>query len=231
MFHIKICGIRSLRDAEFVVAGGADAIGLNFYPQSSRFITRGHAALVAEGIRSASPNTRIVGVFVNAVLAEIRRILDLVPLSTVQLHGDENPADVIALGEFLKPRNIGLIRAFRCRDAHLDSISQYLSDCRTADSWPPDAVLLDAFQPGTYGGTGAVLDWETVRRERHQLQGKPLVLAGGLNPTNVADAIRVARPDGVDVASGVETSPGVKDPTLVQAFIDAAVSAFSHNSG
>jgi len=135
------------------------------------------------------------------------------------------------MGEFLAPRNIGLIRAFRCRDAHLDSISQYLSECRTADTWPPDAVLLDAFQPGTYGGTGAVLDWETVHRERHQLHGKPLVLAGGLNPTNVADAIRVARPDGVDVASGVESSPGIKDPTLVQAFIAAARAGFNSDSG
>ncbi len=151
---------------------------------------------------------------------------------------------------------IPVIRAFRCRQGSLTEVNEYLREClaigdevntlkenltsppETHVDWSalprvllPSAVLLDAYAPGTYGGTGQVVDWNIVRKERDLLMGLPVILAGGLTPENVAEAIATARPDAVDVASGVESSPGKKDPVKVRRFIAEARRAFEAMSG
>ena len=120
-----------------------------------------------------------------------------------------------------------MIRAFRCGKAGLKPVGQYIAACRKL-ACEPLAVLLDAYQPGRYGGTGKSVDWKMVGEPDKLLSGMKIVLAGGLNPTNVQEAIRVAKPAAVDIASGVETAPGEKDPALVQAFVTAAKAAFAN---
>ena len=124
------------------------------------------------------------------------------------------------------PPNLHVIRAFRRRDNDLAAVKEYLELCAQHGGLP-HAVLLDAHQPGSYGGTGQTLDWTAIRDQRDKLLGLPLILAGGLTPDNVAEAIATARPDAVDVASGVESSPGKKDPAKLRDFIAAAKEAFN----
>lgn len=222
MFQVKICGITTASDAILATSAGADAIGLNFYEPSPRYIlpeqARGVVAALPAGVRA-------VGVFVNAPLEQILSLCSAIPLAAVQLHGDEPPAMVAALRVRL-PQRTWLVRALRCREASLLPVSDYLAAC-IALGPAPDAVLLDAYRAGEYGGTGQVLDWSTVARERGLLGQIPLILAGGLTPNNVADAIAATHPSGVDTASGVEASPGKKDSQLVQDFISSARAAFA----
>ncbi len=216
MFQIKTCGITSVKDGRFSSLAGADAIGLNFYEQSPRCIDLPTAELVVLAI----PNTVTkVGVFVNATADEVEEIAIRLDLDYVQLHGDEPPE---FLGNFPTRQ---VIRAFRCGDEGFTPISTYLSACRELGRMP-DAVLLDACQPGEYGGTGKAIDWSSVAQNREILGDAPLILAGGLTPFNVVEAIKSARPDAVDVASGVESAPGVKNLLLVRAFCSAAKKAF-----
>ncbi len=220
MFRIKICGITNLADALFAVAEGADALGLNFYSPSPRCISVERAHEIASGVRgSALPKpATIVGVFVNETERHLLSVIDAAGLDAWQLHGDE-PASLVASLPAMT------IRAFRCREQNLSSVSDFLHACQTAGGLP-HAVLLDAYAPNAFGGTGQVVDWNVVRNEREKLFGLPVILAGGLTPDNVAAAIRTARPDAVDVASGVESSPGKKDPSKVRDFIAAAKGAF-----
>ena len=117
------------------------------------------------------------------------------------------------------------VRAYRCQNGNVSSLSDHLAACQQAGAGP-DAVLLDTYDKNTFGGTGQRLDWNMVRKERDKLMGLPLILAGGLTPENVAEAIVTARPDAVDVSSGVESSPGRKDPAKIRAFVAAAKKAF-----
>jgi len=200
MAYVKICGIRSVLDARRCVAAGADALGLNFYPESSRFIDLSSAQAIAAAVGG---QVALVGLFVNARESDVARIRDLLRLTFVQFHGDE-PPDLVA--RFLP----GAYRAFRARDSGLADEARRFSG---------DHVLVDAYVPGMPGGTGATFDWSLavpVARERKVL------LAGGLHPDNVSAAIRAVQPYGVDVASGVESSPGVKDPRLVERFVARA---------
>ena len=211
MFRIKICGITSVEDALLAAEAGADAIGLNFYDKSPRFVTTERAKEICVALPA---NIVRIGVFVNSLPKGVAATVERVGLSAVQLHGDEGPDFLKALGK------LPVIKAFRCKESTLDGVKAFLGLCN--ESSHPSAILLDAHAPGNYGGTGQVLDWAGLARERNKLLGIPLILAGGLTPLNVAAAIRLVRPDAVDTASGVESAPGKKDPDKVRAFVAAA---------
>jgi phosphoribosylanthranilate isomerase len=216
MFRIKICGITSVEDALGAAAAGADAIGLNFHCQSPRCCPLEHASKIASAVPR---HVCKVGVFVNATAGDIRSIVGSVGLDLVQLHGDETPEAIAELS------GLNVMKAFRVHDDLLDVVA-FLDRCRDLGAMPR-MVLVDAFQPGQYGGTGETIDVEVLRKNRTSLGRLPLVLAGGLNPANVAAAIAAVRPSAVDVASGVETSPGIKSDPLVREFIVAAKLAFA----
>jgi len=217
VFRIKICGLRSVEDARIAIDAGADAIGLNFYGKSCRYVKPEMAKEIAAEIMSdAIP----VGLFVNHSAEDIRTICHEVGLQVVQLHGDEPP-------EFLGQinRDYDIVRARRISEKGLVEISEDLQACAELSGSCPDALLLDAAAPGQYGGTGKTISWLEIANHHDQL-GIPLILAGGLTPENVAEAIRTVRPHGVDVASGVESSPGVKDKEKMRLFVAAARAAF-----
>jgi phosphoribosylanthranilate isomerase len=217
MFRIKICGITSVDDALMVARAGADAIGLNFYPRSSRYISFD----VAREIVAALPKEIAkVGLFVNVPPADVCRAYSDLPLDLIQLHGDEPPEYLTQLG------NRPVMRAFRVRPGNLHPVVEYLARCRGLKV-EPRLALLDSLVPGEYGGTGTTVGWSTARQYAAQSALPPLVLAGGLTPQNVAEAIAIVRPAAVDVASGVESSPGRKDPVAVEAFVRAVKAGFS----
>jgi indole-3-glycerol phosphate synthase/phosphoribosylanthranilate isomerase len=205
-FQVKICGITTPEDAEAAVRAGADAIGLNFWPESKRRVSLDQAARIAAVVPS---RVRLAGVFVNADLRTIEHALATVPLSAIQLHGDEPP-------ELSAQIPAAVIRSIPISAATaFDRARQY----------PAAAFLLDAPAKG-YGGAGEPFDWSLAGSARDRLQ-RPIVLAGGLTPENVAEAIRRVRPDGVDVASGVESAPGRKDPERLRKFVVAAREALT----
>jgi phosphoribosylanthranilate isomerase len=210
-FRIKICGITSLADALVAADSGADAIGLNFYSLSPRCIHLQTARAIAEAL---PPSVEAVGVFVNETLAEIKTRAGRIGIQSLQLHGDG------ALTSNPQPFRMVLATAVRGRD-DMKAISERLEHCR-ASGWQPDAVLVDGHAPGAYGGTGVKAPWRLLADFR---PGVPLILAGGLDPDNVAEAIRIVQPFGVDVASGVERSPGKKDTDRMKRFIDNARTA------
>lgn len=216
MFQIKICGITNVADALAAVDAGADAIGLNFYSGSSRFIDREQARAV---VAAVVDRVCKVGVFVNAPIGEVIAIREALKLDLVQLHGDERP-DVL---RSLAPGAV--MKAFRVGDAGLSPVRTWFEEC-TRMSLFPTRVLLDAFQPGQYGGTGRTTDWPTAATYAQTPGLPPLVLAGGLTPMNVAAAIRAVKPAAVDTACGVESSPGVKDAAKMRDFITTARAAF-----
>jgi len=201
-FLIKICGITRPQDAELAVAAGADIIGLNFWGGSKRFVTDDQARAI---IAVIPPGVRKVGVFVNAHPLVVTETVDDLQLDHVQLHGDE----IAATWNWLRPDQI--IRAVRVRDD---------ASLKEAADWQASLFLYDAFAEG-YGGSGKRAPWNVVAAGAR----RPFLIAGGLNPTNVADAIRATRPDGVDVSSGVESAPGIKDTRKVRAFINKARAA------
>lgn len=217
MFRIKICGVTCVEDAEAVAEAGADAIGLNFFPGSARWISRTTARDIAERLPSTVTK---VGVFVNATVEEILETTEDAKLDLIQLHGDEPP-------EFLS-RLAGhpLCRAFRCGEDGLGPVLSYLSRCKELGC-VPSMVLMDAFRPGHYGGTGETINWMTLIDHRAHPELPPIVLAGGLKPETVGHAIEVVRPQAVDTASGVERSPGHKDAAKIRAFVQAAREAFA----
>ncbi len=214
---VKICGIRDVAGALAAVQAGADAIGLNFYAKSPRVVDPAVAADIVARLHAGTRSAiEPVGVFVNHSPEEIRTICRQCDLRTVQLHGDESPEEVAELaGEY------EIIRAFRVGDDGLDSPARYFEDCARLQV-TLRACLIDAKVAGAYGGTGRVAPWELLRRDYKTAEWPPLILAGGLRPDNVAEAIRVVAPFGVDVAGGVETSIACKDATLVRQFVQNA---------
>jgi phosphoribosylanthranilate isomerase len=222
LFRIKICGLTTVDDALFAAEQGADALGLNFYPKSPRYLSPERAAEMGAAVDRLAGGAGVLktGVFVNESEATLVAIAQAAGLDAWQLHGDE-PAELIASLKAKSGNRTRVLRAFRCREPDLRVVEIYLQECLAGGSLL-DAVLLDAYAPDAFGGTGNVVDWRVVREQRSRLSGLPVILAGGLTPDNVAEAIRTARPDGVDVASGVESSPGVKDPVKVRDFIAAA---------
>lgn len=214
-FRIKICGITTVDDALLVAHAGADAVGLNFYRKSARFLAPDQAEAV---VRAVPAGVVKVGLFVNAAAADIRATFDHLGLDLIQLHGDEPPEFLVELGD--RP----VMRAFRVGPEGLRPVECYLARCHELGV-APRMALVDALVSGAYGGTGRVADWDALKP--YPPTNPPLVLAGGLTPTNVAAAIRAVRPAAVDTASGVESNPGRKDAALVGQFIAAARAAFS----
>lgn len=203
MVRVKICGITNLDDALVAVEAGADALGFVFYPESPRCVTPEKAA---EIIRSLPPFVQTVGLFVNEAAARINAMARECGLDIVQLHGDEPP-------EFCGLVERRVIKAFRIKEiASLDPIRNYRVS----------AHLLDAYSPSAYGGTGLTFNWDVAKMAK---SFGPVILAGGLTPGNVAEAVAAVEPFAVDVSSGVETSPGKKDPARVREFIRRAKEA------
>ena len=207
-FGIKICGITTAQQAADVLALGADALGLNFWPKSKRYLAPVNAAWAPE-LRS---HTCIIGVTVNPTDADLVPILDAGLIDILQLHGDESPERTAELLE----RGIPVIKALQVRDeSSLGQIGHF----------PCETLLLDAYNPGLYGGVGHTFPWELAVMAQHRFPEKRFILSGGLNHENVHTAVEQTHPAAVDVASGVESSPGVKDLEKTRWFIEQARSA------
>ena len=203
MTRIKFCGLTNLDDAERAVGAGAWAIGLIFWPRSPRRCELDAAIEIAAAVKR---RVEVAGVFVNATLDHVAATADAVGLSMLQLHGDEGPA---YCGETARRTGCKVIKAVRVRSR---------ADVQALSSFHTDYHLLDSYIAGVPGGTGETFSWDIARAHRGRV---PVILSGGLNPDNVADAIAAVHPDAVDVASGVELSPGRKDAQKLQAFADA----------
>ena len=200
---VKICGITNYADAQAAVEAGADALGFVFYDKSPRYVTVKQAVEIT---RQLQPFVMRVGLFVNAAEELVVRVIGECGLTMLQFHGDEPP-------EFCTQFGLMSMKAFRVHGPEtLQEIPKYKTD----------AYLLDAFSSTALGGTGEKFNWDLAVEA--QKFGKPIFLAGGLTPENVAGAIRKVRPFGVDVSSGVESAPGKKDHAKVKAFITAAKS-------
>jgi phosphoribosylanthranilate isomerase len=218
-FRIKICGITNVEDALAAVDAGADAIGLNFYAGSPRCTSIREASRIADALEGDALR---VAVFVNESVKNIHHICAEAEILRVQLHGDETPAFVAAL-----QTDFQIIRARRLDERGMSAIQEDIAACRVLNTLAPSAVLIDAATGGQFGGTGKTVDWQRVVNYEKWLGNVPLVLAGGLRPENVAEAIRVVRPQAVDVASGVESSPGKKDAAKMRDFVAASRAALS----
>jgi phosphoribosylanthranilate isomerase len=201
--RIKFCGITSIEDAERAVAAGAWATGLIFWPGSPRLCTVDDATEIAAALKRRA---EVAGVFVNPTLDEVASTADAVGLTMLQLHGDEGPA---FCAEAARRTGCKVIKAVRVRSG---------ADIQALAPFHIDYHLLDSYAPGIPGGTGESFAWELARAHGGEV---PMILSGGLTPENVAEAIEVVRPFAVDVASGVERSPGVKDPEKLEAFAEA----------
>jgi phosphoribosylanthranilate isomerase len=201
MTKIKICGIKTLSDARAARDAGADYLGFNFYKQSVRFIEKEACAEITSVLKKEHADIKLVGVFVNSSVDEVKAIVDICSLDLAQLHGDETP-------EMLNAINGKAFKAFR---GVPEEVNEYRRD-------EAPAILVDAAVKGSYGGTGVIADWSAVAQLAKEYQ---LLLAGGLTPENVADAVRQVNPWGVDVASGVESAPGEKDRGKMSAFVRA----------
>lgn len=200
---VKICGLTELEDSLAAIELGADFLGFNFYSQSPRYLSYEKASKIFQEI---PPNIPKVGVFVNEEYENIVDLTQFLGLDYLQFHGDESPEFCNAMGHpWFKAIRLG-------KDEDLQGINSYESD------W----VLIDAFVPGQYGGTGAKPDWELAKRVKNM--GKKMFLAGGLNPENVQLAIATVQPYAVDVSSGVEAKPGKKDFKKMEDFINRAKS-------
>jgi phosphoribosylanthranilate isomerase len=225
MFQIKICGISTPVDAEMAINAGADAIGLNFYSKSLRYVTVDQAK---EILRVVPPEVTTVGVFVNESVECVAKTCEALKLKMVQLHGDEPPEYLAQL------KSLPVIKAFRlqCRTS-LQPVEGFLEKVGTLTRQVKNLsyVLLDAHVEGEYGGTGVSADWDCCAQYAGNCKNPPLILAGGLTPDNVSAAIRRVCPAAVDTASGVESSPRKKDPRLVAAFVENARAAFLSKGG
>jgi phosphoribosylanthranilate isomerase len=206
MVRIKICGVTTPDDARFAAEAGADAVGLNFYPKSPRYLPPERAAAL---VRALPAFTAAVGVFVGMPMRQVCAVAYQLGLRGVQTYDDRPPAeDTFPFAH---------VPAFRVKDtAGLEYVRRFVEATRSLNCLP-SAVLIDSHVEGVMGGSGHCAPWELLRGFD---VGVPLVLAGGLTPENVAEAITVVRPWGVDVASGVESAPGVKDPEKVARFVE-----------
>lgn len=196
--RIKICGIKHLDDALKAVECGADAIGLIFVEKSPRYVSLTEARVIAE---SMPPFVTVVGLFMNARAETVREALKVVPLNLLQFHGEESP-------EFCDQFEVPYIKVLRMRDnANIVAFAQ---------DYPNAAgILLDSYHKDAGGGTGQSFDWDLIPDD----VPLPLILAGGLNPENVASAIEAVKPYAVDVSSGVESEPAIKDHKKIEQFI------------
>ena len=205
--QIKFCGLTEPIDAELAVEAGAWALGMIFWKGSRRRCKLSRAVEIAEVV---GRRAELAGVFVNAPLPEVTGVVDAAGLTLVQLHGDEGPA---YCAEVARRTGVRVIKAARVRSR---------ADIQALEPFHVDFHLLDSFHPGLPGGTGETFAWELLAGRRRRV---PLILSGGLTPQNVAQGIAAVAPFAVDVASGVELSPGIKDPDALQAFAAAVRAA------
>ena len=204
MTKVKICGITNASDARMVARASADAIGFNFVRSSARYLEPEMASAIS---MSLPPFVATVGVFVDSPVQKVREIAEFCDLDFVQLHGHESPPKVEDLAD------LRLLKAIRVGgEEDIEGLGKYRVD----------AYLLDARVPGKAGGTGETFDWNIARRASGR--GEIVILAGGLTPDNVEEAVRTARPYAVDTASGVENAPGEKSRELVEKFVERAKS-------
>ena len=197
---VKVCGMTSLKDALVAVEGGADAVGFIFYKKSPRSVTM---KTVREIVLELPPFVDTVGVFVDETAEQINKIADYCNLDIIQLHGDESPT-------FCKKIRRKVIKAFRIKD---------MQSVKKISNFQVSGFLLDTFSENLHGGTGKVFDWNLALPAK---KFGPVIMAGGLTPNNVQQAVRQIRPYGVDVCSGVESEPGIKDHKKVRAFLKNA---------
>ncbi len=207
--RVKICGLTNVDDALFAAEAGADLLGMIFYPPSPRYVTIERAREIVRAVRDAGfERVRLVGVTVNAPRYLLDLLLEDVGVDLIQLHGDEAP---VILADYEG-------RAYKALRPHteeeLDLDAPWFLDMGPREG---PRLLIDAAVKGAYGGTGSLANWDVARRLARRY---PILLAGGLTPENVAEAVRAVRPWGVDVSSGVEREPGKKDWEKVRAFID-----------
>lgn len=196
--RVKICGITRVEDALCAVQHGADAIGLVFYPPSPRNVSVAQANEIVQQIPAF---VSVVGLFVNADIKDIKKVLSYLSLDLLQFHGDETPEDCSQFG-------LPYLKAIRVRpDTNLLQCAQDFADAK--------ALLLDTYTEGIAGGTGQVFDWNLIPKNLN----KPVILAGGLNAQNVAQAIKQVKPYAVDVSGGVEIAKGIKDEVKVADFM------------
>jgi phosphoribosylanthranilate isomerase len=200
---VKICGITNQQDADAAIAGGATAIGFNFYPRSPRYIAPEAAAAIA-----SAPGVLRVGVFVNEERARVENVARIAALAVAQLHGDEPPADYPAAVAVWKTARV-------CEGFRFHEYQQL----------PVEALLLDGPAAELYGGAGKIFDWGVLNIHGAALIGKHIIVAGGLDASNVAQAVALAHPWGVDACSRIESAPGKKDYIKMNAFLQAARAA------
>jgi phosphoribosylanthranilate isomerase len=195
---VKICGITRAEDADLAAALGASALGFVFWPGSARYISQESAR---EIVRRHAGQVKSVGVFVDQSPEEVTHIMDTVGLDVAQLHGGESP-------EYCRQLNRTVIKAIGLQDGEPAMLDEFD---------PEMLILIDAHDPSRYGGTGRTVDWNAAK---HIAASRRTILAGGLNPDNISRAVAAVRPYGVDVSSGVETSPGVKDASRLKRFFE-----------
>lgn len=212
---VKICGISQEAHAEAVAESGADFIGLNFFPESRRYVTPWTARVCVERAKALNPGIRAVGLFVSATIDDIRAVHDEAGFDLVQIHG-------LPPAEWLEELSIPAWVTARVEPS-TTSAEIEMKFLAASQSGHVEALLLDGYHPTLAGGTGLLADWDVAKdfATRH-----PVILAGGLTPANVGDAIARVQPRGVDVSSGVERD-GIKDPELIAAFVRNAREAFA----
>jgi phosphoribosylanthranilate isomerase len=213
---VKICGIRDVETAENVVSLKPNAVGLNFFTKSPRCVDRSVAAEISAILPAEIES---VGLFVNHELNDVLDTAQQCGLTMIQLHGDEPPEFIAELKSC--SADVKILRAFRVDDSGLTEVADYLAECRTLGVCLT-GCLIDARVDGEFGGTGHTAPWDLLADQYDSDRWPRLIVAGGLHPGNLADAIHVTRPFGVDVASGVESDRGVKDLALVEGSIQAA---------
>ena len=204
MIKVKICGITNLEDAQVAVSAGADALGFVFYAKSPRFVEPKVAKQIILGL---PPFVLPIGVFANEEQKVVRDIMEKCGLALAQIHGDETPA-------YCESLERPILRGIRLKDR-----GSFLAMAEYKGRAGVRGFLVDAFSESAFGGTGKTADWDLAAEAA---KAAPILLAGGLNPENVQEAIQKVKPYGVDVSSGVEASPGKKDSEKVKAFIRAA---------
>jgi len=199
MIRVKICGITNIGDAYWAAESGADALGFIFYPKSQRVIAPERTREILQKIPGSIGR---VGVFVNQEIQAVKEIVSFCGLHLIQLHGDESPQ---YCAQF--PRSSLIKTIFQCAEEEIQELEHYAVR----------AILVDAHEPGRYGGTGKNSDWALALKVK---KNHPLILAGGLNKENIKRAIEIVRPCAVDINSGVETSPGKKDPYKIREIVE-----------
>jgi phosphoribosylanthranilate isomerase len=212
---LKFCGLTRTTDVIAAIEAGADAIGLNFYERSPRYVTPSSARHLSEAARGSVLR---VGVFVNATPSQVDAVVSVCPLDCIQLHGDEQPRWIDEALTLPSLQSMSFIKAVAWRGTEEDR--QHVLDWSTEPNARLLGLLVDAFDPIQRGGTGKTARWDLLYPRPAEFGSLRILLAGGLTVENIAQALEIARPDGVDIASGIEIAPGIKDKDKMQRIAD-----------